>query len=139
MQQEDYLKRQIDQLGRALGKILADLLGSGSGGKSFDGMESANHALMGELGMDIKDLTIIPIEKFIQTLQENTKFSHDNLDKLAEIFFLLAEEHDMQGKDPKEKRNFYQRSLTIYNYLDNNSLTYSFVRHLRMEQIKSAL
>ena len=139
MQQEDYIKRQIDQLGRALGKILADLLGSGSGGHSFDGMEAADHALKGELGMDLKDLTVIPMENFIQTLQENAKFSLDNLDKLAEIFFLLAEECDVEGKDPEKKRNFYERSLAMYNHLDNTSLTYSFDRHKRMEEIKRAL
>jgi len=42
MDQEDYLIRQISQLGRVLGKILAGLLGLKATGQINSGIETAN-------------------------------------------------------------------------------------------------
>jgi hypothetical protein len=70
MEQEDYLKRQIDQLGRVLGKILSDLCGSKTRGMISSGIEAASHDLKTELDMDINTLVSIPTSKLIDTLQQ---------------------------------------------------------------------
>ena len=48
MQQEDFLKRQIDQLGQVLGKILADLIGLKAVGQIGEGIEASSQALKKE-------------------------------------------------------------------------------------------
>ena len=45
MQQEDWLIRQINQLGRVLGKILSDLLGLKTQGRVSEGIEAAEQTL----------------------------------------------------------------------------------------------
>ncbi|MCX6267849.1 MAG: hypothetical protein NTW16_10900 [Bacteroidetes bacterium] len=137
MEQEDYIKRQIDQLGRVLGKIFADLTGLRTQGQTGEVLEAADHSLKSELGLNIDELTSISTENFIPTLQTGRNFNHDSLDTLADILFLLAEEPDHDGSGKEHRRKLYDRSLVIYEYLDAVSGTYSFDRHLRMEKIKS--
>ena len=139
MQEEDWLIRQINQLGRVLGKILADLIGLKTQGQIGEGIEAADQTLKNELDLNIDDLTSIPIEKFIKTLQEGKKLSNENFGILADIFFLIAEELDQRGTDNEKKKKLYERSLNIYEYLDKTGSTYSFDRHFKIEKIKNAL
>ena len=139
MQEEDWLIRQINQLGRVLGKILADLIGLKTQGQIGEGIEAAEQTLNNELGLNIDDLTSSPTEQFIKTLQEGKKLSDDNFDKLADIFFLFAEELDERGTDNEKMKKLYERSLTIYEYLDKTGSTYSFDRHFKIDKIKNVL
>jgi hypothetical protein len=139
MQQEDWLIRQINQLGRVLGKILADLLGLKTRGQLSEGIEAAEQTLKNELDLNIDVLITIPAEEFIKSLQEGQNFSDENLDNLADIFFLIAEEPDQKGLDNEKKKKLYERSLTIYQYLDNKGTTYSFDRHYKIEKIRNAI
>jgi len=139
MQQEDWLIRQINQLGRVLGKILADLLGLKAQGLVSEGIEAAEQALKNELDLNIDDLNSISTERFIKTLQEGKKLSDDDFDKLADIFLLIAEELDESGADNDKKEKLYKKALTIYEYVDKTGSTYSFDRHSKIEKIKNAL
>ena len=138
MEQEDYLKRQIDQLGRVLGTILADLLGFRAKGQIGEGIEATDQALKRGLDLNINDLISIPPEKFIQRLQEVKKLSNDSFDKLADILFLLAEEPARQDIDNERRKQLYESARVIYEHLDKTSPTYSFDRHYKIEKIKNA-
>jgi hypothetical protein len=85
LQQEDWLLRQINLLGRVLGKILADLLGLKAHGQIGEGIEVAGQALKSELELDINDLAVMPAERFIITLREGKQFSDENFEMLADI------------------------------------------------------
>jgi hypothetical protein len=139
MQQEDWLLRQINQLSRVLGKILADLLGLKNQGRAGEGIEAAQVALKSELDLDIDGLLSIPKELLIKTLIEEKKFSDENLDNLAGIFFLISEELEQRGNDPERMKKFYGRALIIFEYLDHRGSTYSFDRRLKIEKIRSTL
>jgi hypothetical protein len=139
MQQEDWLMKQINLLGRVLGKILADLLGLKSQGQVGLGIEAAEQTLKNELDLDIDDLILIPTDQFIKTLQEGKNFSDEDLEKLADIFFLIAEDHDQSGIDADKKKKLYERSLTMHEYLDRKGSTYSFDRHIKIEKMKKAI
>jgi hypothetical protein len=139
LQQEDWLIRQINQLGQVLGKILSDLLGLKAQGKIGAGIEAAIQTLKSEADLNIDDLTSIPTELFIKTLQEDKKLSDDNLETLADIFVLIAEELARRDTDNEMKNKLYKMSLTIYEYLDKTGSTYSFDRHNKIENIKNAL
>ena len=99
MDQEDFLKSQIDQLGRVLGKILTALLGFKAQGQVSEGIEAADQALKTELGLNIDDLTLIPTELFLTTLLDTKKFGDNNFEQLAEIMFLIAEELNIKNAD----------------------------------------
>ena len=139
MQQEDYIKRQIDQLGRVLGKILADLMGLKTRGQASQGIESTSQALKTELGLNIDDLTLIPSDLFLTTLLDTKKFSDNNFEQLAEIMFLIAEELNIKNTDVGKMKQLYERALIIFEILDKTSSTYSFDRHSKIEKIKKVL
>lgn len=139
MEQEDYIKRQIDQLGRVLGKILADLTGLKSQGKTSVGIEAVDQVVKNELDFTIDEMTSIPTEKFINILQGGRKLSNDTINNLADILFIIAEELVPSDTDHEKKKKMYERALTIYEHLEKTSSTYSFDRRYKIAQIKEAL
>jgi hypothetical protein len=139
LEQEDFLKRQIDQLGRVLGKLLTALLGFKAQGRISEGIESVDQALKTELGLNTNDLTLIPAESFLITLLDTKKFSDDNFEELAEIMFLIAEGLNASDTADRKMKKLYERALIIYEILDETSSTYSFDRHSKIGKIKKML
>jgi hypothetical protein len=139
LEQEDFLKRQIDQLGRVFGKILAGLIGLKAHGLMSEGIEAADQALKIELGLNIEDLTLIPTDSFLKTLLDTKKFSDNNFEQLAELMFLIAEELNIRNTDVGKMKKMYERALIIYEILDKTSSTYSFDRHSKIEKINKVL
>jgi hypothetical protein len=138
MQQEDWLIRQINQLGRLLGKILTDLLGLKTKGQVGEGIEAAEQAFKNELDLNVDDLISIPTELFIKTLQEGKQFKNENFEMLADIFLIIAEELYQNDRDNGKKKRLLEKALIIYEYLDKLGSTYSFERHNKIEKIKVA-
>jgi hypothetical protein len=132
MGQEDYLKRQIDQIGRILGKILVNFLDLKSNGQVSAGIEMTNQALKNELDFDVQELKNIQPDIFIHILISEKKLTNDNLEKLVEILLLIAD--NTEGKD-KEILN--EKCLVIYEYLEKTSNVYSFDRQWKMKRIKN--
>jgi hypothetical protein len=139
MEQEDYIKRQIDQLGRVLGKILADLVGLKATGQVNNGIESASQSMKSASGLNLDDLATIPANQLIEALRDDRQWSADNFEKLADILLFLAEEPGCGELDPDKKVKLYNRSLILYEHVEGISSTYSFDRHLKMEKIKKAV
>ena len=69
MEERDYLKRQIDVLGRILGKLLSDLLEKKGNGEIVGGIELTNQILNEELNLTIEKITEIPEEDFVNFLE----------------------------------------------------------------------
>ena len=139
MEQEDYIKRQIDQLGRVLGKILADLTGYKARGQAGIGIEATFLALKNQLDFDIDNMISLPSETFIHTLLEGRNMNADSLNSFAEILFILAETTDDTKPGSEKKKKLFERALTIYEYLETSSATYSFDRHSKMGKIQTIL
>ena len=132
MEQQDYLKRQIDQLGKVLAKIFSDLLGVKNSGQISIGLEITNQTLKSELNFDIQDLIDIPTDDFINSLKEQN-LTDDNLDKLAEILLLIADNRQADNK------TLYEKCLTIYKYLEKTKNIYSLDRQWKIERIKNVM
>jgi len=135
MEQEDYLKKSIDQLGKVLSRLLGDILGLKNQGSLIEMISLVEETLKSELSIDLLALFSIPKNRLIETIQQNKEISNDNLDKLAEILSYIANE-----EKNKEKRNkFFEHILEIYNYLENNDKTYSIERYYKIEKIKKEI
>jgi hypothetical protein len=139
MEQEDYIKRQIDQLGRVLGKILSDLTGLKGRGQVNDGIQLANQTLKSESGLNTDDLSAIPTDQFIITLSAGKPWDEDNLEKLADILLLFAETPDQADEDHEKKIKLYIRALILYEHVELTSSTYSIDRHLKIGKIKKTI
>lgn len=133
MEQQDHLKKQIDQLGRVLGKILSDLLGLKNQGQINDGVETTSQAINGALDLDIQDLLDIPTDNFIDTLKNQKNLTNDHLDKLAEILLLIAENQQDDNK------KLYEKCLAIYEHLLKVENIYSLDRQWKIQRIKNVL
>jgi predicted lipid carrier protein YhbT len=135
MVRQDFLLKQIEELGRVLGQILVKMLGLKSNTLVSRQMEEASKALRDEGDLDIDKLLEVPPDKFVQVLQENAAMNDANLDCFAAVLFHIAE----NTEDRDKSILFYERSLIIYGYLEHSSSIYSFDRSYYMEQIKKAL
>lgn len=133
MEQQDYLKKQIDQLGQVLAKLFSDLLGLKNSGQINAGLDITNQTLENELDFDIQDLLEIPTDKFIDTLTTQKNLTNDNLEKLAEIFLLIADNRQDDNK------KLYEKCLTIYEYLEKVENIYTLDRQWKMKRIKNEL
>jgi len=118
LEQEESIKRQIDQLGRVLGKILAGLMGLNARGQASQGIESVSQDLKTELGLNLEDLILIPTDLFLTTLLDTKKFSDNNFEQLAEIMYFIAEELNIKKKDVSKMKLLYERALIIFEILD---------------------
>lgn len=136
MEQRDYLKRQIDQLGKVLGKVIADLLGLRQGNASLKGVEIVSQAFKDEIDLDLELLLSVETDDLIDFLITEKGFNEENLDKLAEILFMIS--NDMTSDNPL-RNSFFKRCLVIYEYLEMTQQTYSFDRSLRLKKIKDCL
>ena len=134
MKQDDYFLKQIDILGRILGKIVSDLLKLKNKGEIMESIEITTQALKNELDLHLNDILLLQNEKIVEFLQEEKKFDNGHLDKLAKILFILGYDHVSENRI-----NILEKSLTIYEYLNKNSTTYSPERITRIGKINKVL
>ena len=134
MIQDDYFLKQIDILGRTLGKILANLLNLKSQGEIIEVIEITAQSLKSELDLNLNELLKTSNTNLIKFLQDDKKFNSDHLEKIAEILFELG---SVVNNDIKI--NVLEKSLTIYDYLNHKSLTYSHDRLMKIEKIRTIL
>ena len=134
MRQDDYFLRQIDILGRILGKILTDLLKKKGTGEIMDSVEVTAQALKSELDIDLNSLLLVNNENLVEFLKTEKKFGEQHLEKMAELVFIL-------GQDLKNEKAllFLEKSVTIYEYLNKTSSTYSLDRMHKIDKIKKMI
>lgn len=136
MERRDYLQKQVDQLGKVLGKILSDLLVLKSPAQVSEGIVMANQTLEKESGLDMEELMDIPAAHFIDVLTTEKQVNPENLEKLADILLFMAEHTEHNEKDNNRQKIIYQKCLIIYEYLTGKEHSYSFDWHMKIEKIK---
>ena len=124
MENKDYLKKQIDQIARVLGKLLFELSDINQSGKVSDGMERMDQILNDKLNININYLITIPDNDFMEKLKIEHKLTNESLNYIAEILFKLSE-----STDNIMKNNLQQKSLIILKHLEQNENIYSITRN----------
>lgn len=138
MEQQDYLKRQIDQMAKVLGKIIADITGLKDQGKVNEGMEIADQTMKSELALDMGDLLKIPKNEFIDTLINKKQVHNENLEQFAEMLSELADGWLKQDAGEKAK-DLYEKALAIYEYLEETGSAFSFGRNMKKQNINNII
>ncbi len=136
MVQRDIIKDQIDQLGKALGKVLVEFLGLKSRGGVLQGIEYANEALQSEVDLNIKELLEYDVEK-LHTYLSSRQFNQEALESLAQYLEELGEYHLTFHPDRSFQQ--YQQAWNVYDYLDSISTVYSMDRQSKKEAIQLRL
>jgi hypothetical protein len=134
MKQDDYFLKQIDVLGRILGKIISDLLKLKNSEDVMGSIELTNHALKNELDFNLNDMLLLDNKELVNFLKVKMKFNNSHLELFAEILYTLGFDQISSNK-----MNILEKSLVIYDYLNKNSDTYSLQRIAKMDKISKFL
>ncbi len=131
MKQDDYLLNQIDLLGKVLAKIIDLLLGRKNENEVFEINQLVLQTNEHTAPIKIIEVLELPNSQLIEFLViQNFKVHH--IEKLAELFQLLS-------NDNTNTINCLEKSLILYNYVQNYSLTYSSERVKRITKIEALL
>jgi len=133
MEKQDYLKRQIDQLGKVLAELLGKITGSGKNTDASETLEIVSQVLDENLNWDIEQLLNIPEDNFIDSIKENQLLDDVNIETLADVLVEVAEHN------PSNEEELLKRALMMYEYLEKSNMTFSFTRNQKMERVKEVI
>lgn len=133
MEKQDYLKRQIDQLGKVLGELLVKITGSGRNLDASETLEIVNQVLDENLELDMEQLLIIPDAQFIEALKRHELLNDFNLEILGDLLARMA------IQDSSRRKSLANRALLIYEHLEQSNKTFSFTRNQKMEKARGLL
>ena len=134
MERRDLLKDQIEQLGKVLGKILADFLGLKSTGDVAQGIEISNERFQSELDIDIEKLLTLnrsDLKEYLRTRK-----------LMAGHFELLSGYLTEIGKTKTTKAEmdlYFKKAIELLDIADEISKTVSFERMNKKNEIKNVL
>ncbi|BEH00357.1 hypothetical protein [Bacteroides sedimenti] len=134
IEEKDYLKRQIDMFSKVLAKCISILLGIKGDKHLNSGIESVCQILESELDIDINSFILVDDDSLVDTLMIEKGFNNANLDSIAEILMLFADNVSMI--DNEKAKILRKKSLVIYEYLEINESTYSLCRHLQIDKMR---
>ena len=135
MEKRDYIMEQIKQLGRVLGMILAGILKLKERGKYSEIHRYVENEMKDQLDLNFHHLADLSDDQFINTMIRERKLSLEGVETLAEIFLELGE---IQESDDL-KYKYLKRALFIYEFLSENSETYSLSWTYKIKYIKDLM
>lgn len=124
MPKEDFLSKQISQLGFFLKKVLGKLTGVDSEDAMTETVSETNAELKEILGFDLNDVQKLSLDEVVPFLLQRDYFSADNLELFADILLKTNLE------------DFCKKALLIYEHIDRETATFSMERNLKMKRIK---
>ncbi len=134
MYQKDYILRMIEMLGDLLRAIFG-LITRGDYGQAE---EKLNEAFYTMLRKDSRFFQNIPVEKFTKTLIEDHNYTNNHLLILAELLHAEAELQFTCNNKADSILNF-QKSLALFEFVDEAYRTYSEERLAKMEDIRKKI
>lgn len=125
-QRQDYLEKQINNLGLVLNKILSNtkLLDEENGVKHFFSL------VQEQTGVDLQR-TIIS-KDLLFSLTNSGQISRENIFEIIDIMLLLHNNDDVSTAELKN-------TLVMLDYIQSTSKDYSFDIHLKMKKIEEKL
>ena len=134
MLERDYIMKQINQLVAVLNRVIAAILKLKKNEEPELSIEQINTLLRDTFSFDIRDILTLESDSLIQTLKEQYNLNEELIGQLGDILFELAE-LDL----PEYPSHLtYQKSLAIYEQLEQEAEVFSFDRHLRIQLITDA-
>lgn len=132
MEQKDYLMREIEKIGAMFNAIRQKLLG-GSGDSSWQNAFTAERA-KGELSVQLNT----DIQLFLKMSMSDTKafllnmegFTIENIEILADLIAEIGLRDDC-----REKKQFLEKSVQLYDLCNAESNTYSIARQTKMRTL----
>ncbi len=134
MIQRDLIQQQIEQLGRALGKIITGFLGLKSQGKIALGFEIANEQFNQELDIDIDQL--LKMDKALLTdYLKDKHFTSTHLEEIAGYVEVLGDHQS----DNATKTNAFSTALNLMELANERSDVYDIKRQSKLHQLEKKI
>ncbi len=128
MPKEDYIEKHLNQMSRALGKVLFNAIGLPTQGQITQSAEMLEQQIEEALGLNIEKILNYSDQDFIAELLNQKKFDEDNFQKLGDVLFLLAQKHQDQNNLTKSIE-VYKKCLALYTQVNKTSKVFSFERN----------
>lgn len=134
MIQRDIIQQQIEQLGRALGKIITGFLGLKSQGKVGLGFEIANEQFNQALDLDIDKL--LGMDKGVLTdYLKDKPFTSTHLVEIAEYVDILGEHQS----DNAAKANAFGTALNLMELANEKSDVFDMNRQFKLKAMEQKI
>jgi hypothetical protein len=134
MYQRDYILRMIEMLGDLIAGILT-LIKKGDYQKADQAIEIAFYDF---LKKDAAFFNVIPKENLTGTLLSEHNFTNGHLEILSELFFAQAELSYAQ-RNQTDSLQFYEKSLTLLDFIEKESKTFSQEKQSRISFIQNQI
>ncbi len=134
MYQKDYILRMIEMLGEILRAIFSKI----QTGKFHEAEETLNEIYLTFLRKDAAFFQQIPSEDLTKTLIAEHNFTNGHLEVLAELLYAEAELLVAKNKEA-ESLPYYQKSLLLFEYIDESYRTFSEDRLNKMKTIREKI
>jgi hypothetical protein len=130
---EDHLKKQVDLLARALGKVLFGLMGVKTGPVLT--LDDIAEVARTEGGLDY-DVFSLPDGELLAAFKRDRRWTDDNIGALGEVYLEIGSGEE---ENTRAREEHLGRALLIFEYQNQSTLTYSAVRQNKIHWLKLAL
>jgi hypothetical protein len=138
METSDYLMRQFNQLGKALGKLLADLFEPDNNLPAHQTLKNINQELITALDIDIETIIEIPSDELIAKFKEEYGANFANFEDLAEFLYQIGYLYQASNELNKATAVFRQALIT-HKYLLEHGDTFSLEIHQKINELEALL
>ncbi len=134
MQQRDIIKDEIEQLGRALGKVLANFFALKNKGAISLAVEVTNQNLQSEIDLDINKLALLN-EKEMEDYVQSKKLTDRHLDQLATYVFEIgiSKKGNLTGTN---RLKWFRTAKRLLELVEKISNTITFERISLKEKVE---
>jgi hypothetical protein len=134
MYQKDYILRMIEMLG----DLIRGILGLITRGDLKQADEKLSEAYYTMLRKDAWVFQNIPIHELTKRLLEEHNFTNGHLEILAELFYAEANLKSARKKFA-DSLLYLEKSLVLFEFVDQTGRTFSNDRQEKMEQIRKRI
>lgn len=134
MEHRDLIKEQIEQIGRVLGRLLADFFSMKTEGDLDLAIEETNAQLKSELDLDIDQLIHFSSEDLAKYILER-KFRDTDIEKLANYFYEIGQ---FRKSNAQPSAPYFKTAQALLAINDSFSKTITFERIALLQKINSS-
>lgn len=135
MEHRDLIKEQIEQIGRVLGRLLADFFSMKTEGDLDLAIEETNAQLRSELDLDIDQLIHFSSEDLEKYILDR-KFRDTDIDKLANYFYEIGQ---FRKSNAQPSAPYFKTAKVLLSINDSFSKTITFERIALLQKIEDEL
>ena len=137
MEQRDVIKDQIEQLGRVLGKIIANFMGLKTQGNTNEAIQITNKELQSELDLDIDKLIQLELRDITEYI-ELKRLTDIHLEQLSNYLIEIGM-YKKTCYDSESSVKYFMAAKRLLELADKKSSTITFDRISLRRKIENEL